>query len=329
MRVTLLRAYLCVGLILIGVYPLVGGSERIYESLGLAAAAAIVYGTLTHRPPARAGWLTLAASQAALGVGDLVYFNAYGDSPPYPSLADAFYLGGIVLFGVALIMIVGRSEYGRDLLSYVDAVVIAFALGLLVWAGFFSGAIGSGANLARVVSVSYPLLEVVLLAALLRAFFVRGKRTRSYYALAASVCLLILSDTWYVVPALTGHYVAGSWHDLGWLGSYVLAGAAGLHPSMRIFVVPRAGVLHIRRVILLGLSVVGIAVAAMVEQAVVGEVDIFVMAGAAAVAGLFVVARVVGLIRVLERATAAALESERRFRMVFERAPIGISMGRQ
>jgi PAS domain S-box-containing protein len=322
------RAYLCLGVASIIVYVAVGGSNLIHESLGLAAAVAILLGIAVHKPRARIAWFTLAGSQASLGIGDVVYVNAYGDAPTFPSVADGLYLGGIVLFGVALVLLVARSEYGRDVLSYADAIVIAFAVGLLAWAAIFSGSIGTGVRLARVASVAYPVLEVVLLAALLRVFFVRGRRTLSYYALAAAVALLILSDTWHVVPAPTDRYVSGTWRDAGWLGSYLFAGAAALHPSMRTFVIPKPTPLHVRRVILLGLSVAATAVAAMLEQALTGSIDVYAMAGAVAVVALFVVLRVTGLIRELERMTLAARESERRFRMIFERAPIGISVGR-
>ncbi|MFZ1879005.1 MAG: ATP-binding protein [Gaiellaceae bacterium] len=329
MTSTAARVYLALGLLATAAYLGVGGSEVIYESLGLLAAAAIVFGVVRHKPQARLAWLLLAASQALFGLGDIVYFNAYGSSPPYPSGADGLYLVAVVVFAVALLLLASRSTYGRDLLSYVDAFVIALAIGLLIWSALFEGSFGSGDHpLARVVSVAYPLIDLVLLAALLHAFFVRGERTVAFYALAGSVMLLLLSDMWYMVPALTSNYVQGTWRDCGWLGSYVLAGAAGLQPSMRSFVRPRPQLLRARRVALLGVAVGSIAVSAMIEQALTGSVAVYPLAGFGVLAAGFVVVRVVCLIRELERAIAAAEESERRFRLVFERAPIGISVGR-
>ena len=302
----------------------------IYESLGLLAAAAIVYGVVRHKPQARLAWLLLAASQALFGLGDIVYFNAYGSSPPYPSGADGIYLVAVVVFAVALLLLASRSTHGRDLLSYVDAFVIALATGLLIWSALFEGSFGSGDHpLARVVSVAYPLIDLVLLAALLHVFFVRGERTVAFYALAGSVMLLLVSDMWYMVPALTSNYVQGTWRDCGWLGSYVLAGAAGLHPSMRSFVTtataapacaPCGASRRRRRV--------GRRRRRIIEQAVTGNVAVYPLAGFGVLAAGFVVVRVASLIRELERAIAAAEESERRFRLVFERAPIGISVGR-
>ncbi len=323
------RAYLGLGLLAMGAYVALGGPEIIYESLGLAGAGAVVVGVIAHKPQPRVAWLALASSMALSGAGDLVYFNAYGTSPPYPSVADAFYIAAVCTFAVAVTLLVSRSEYGRDFFSYVDALVIAAAIGILVWSAFFDGSLGSGNDLARVVSVAYPILDLLLLAALIHVFFVGGTRTIAFYALAGSVAMLLVADLWYVVPALTSSYVPGTWRDCGWLGSYVLAGAAGLHPSMRPFVIPRPTVLHARRVVLLVAAVGSLAVSGILEQLLSGKVAVYPLAGFAAVAAGFVVARVSSLIRQLETAIAAARESERRFRMIFERAPIGISVGRE
>ena len=322
------RGYLGVGLLAIGGYVAFGGPEIIYESFGLLAALAIVAGVHLHKPAARSAWLLLAASQALFGVGDIVYFNAYGSSPPFPSGADSLYLVGALVFAAALLLLVSRSQQGRDLLSYLDAVVMATAIGVLMWSVRLDASFGSGRDFAHGVSLAYPIIELVLLAALLHVFFVRGERTIAFYALAGSVVLLLAADTWYMIPALTSTYVPGTWRDCGWLGSYVLAGAAALHPSMRTFVVRRSLFLPTRRVVLLGVAVGSIALSAILEQILSGKVAVYPLAGFGVVSAAFVVIRVVGLIGALERAVDASRESERRFRMVFERAPIGISVGR-
>jgi PAS domain S-box-containing protein len=322
------RVYLCLGLVAIGAYPALGGPQVIYESFGLYAAGGIVAGIVWHRPKARVAWVLIACSQVMLGVGDIVYFNAYGAVAPYPSAADGLYLAGIVTFGVGILLLVSRPEYGRDVLSYFDALVIAVAVALFAWLALFHGSFESARNLADLVSLAYPVLDLLVLAALLRMFFVHGGRTIAFYGLASSVVLLLVSDATYVIPSLSASYVPGTWRDCGWLGSYLLVGAVALHPSMRTFVVPRPSALHVRRVVLLGVAVVLAAVSAMLEQALTGTVAVYPIAGFAGAVAVFVVVRVVSLIRTLERATAAATESERRFRMIFERAPIGISVGR-
>ncbi len=249
------------------VYVFAGGIEAIYESMGLLAAAAIVVGVVRNKPSARKGWLTLALSQALFGTGDVIYFSFLSDPAPYPSIADGFYLPGAVTLGVALIWLVSGSQYGRDVISYADALVVAVAAGLLAWSALFSGSLGSGTDMERAVSVAYPLLDLLFLAVLVRLLFVRGTRTPAFGAVVAAVLLLLASDAWYV-PVLTGRYVAGTWRDAGWLLSYVIFGAAALHPSMKTLVAPRAGKLPVRRVLVLGLglSAFVIAVAAICNR---------------------------------------------------------------
>jgi hypothetical protein len=85
------------------------------------------------------------------------------------------------------------------------------------------------------------------------------------------------------VPALTDHYVAGTWRDLGWMFSYLCAGTAALHPSMRVFVSSRPVLMPTRRLALLGLSLVTVALAEGVEYAVNGRASVYPFAIAGAV----------------------------------------------
>ncbi|MGH3265870.1 MAG: hypothetical protein ACRDNS_28195, partial [Trebonia sp.] len=250
------RAYLAIGVGAIIVYPFTGGVPLVYDLFGLFAAAAVVAGVVIHRPVEPIGWLAFAASQGLLGVADLIYFQVYGGAPPFPSLADAFYLGGGLFAVAGLVLLASRAVIGSDWLSYVDAGVFTLAFGLFMWAVFFGNGLRGGTAFANAVAIAYPAVLLTVLGTLLRVFFVRGGRTVSYYALAAAVLALVSAQAWYVVPALSERYVPGTWRDSGWLASYVLAGFAGLHPSMKTFVRPRLASFPVRRVILLGLSLV-------------------------------------------------------------------------
>jgi PAS domain S-box-containing protein len=322
------RAYLAIGVGAIILYPFTGGVPLVYGLFGLIAAGAIVAGVIVHRPVERVGWLALAASQCLLGVADLIYFRVYDGSPPFPSLADAFYLGGGLLAVAGLVLLASRAVIGRDWLSYVDAGVLTLAFGLFMWAVFFGSGPRGGTAFANAVAIAYPAVLLTVLGTLLRVFFVRGGRTLSYYALAGSVLALVAAQAWYVVPALSDRYVPGSWRDSGWLGAYVLAGFAGLHPSMKTFVRPRPAMLPVRRVIVLGFSLVLVALAEIIDYAIAGQVDVYVFSTVALVMAVLVVVRMAGVVRDLEQTRRVAEASERRFRMVFERAPIGISVGR-
>jgi PAS domain S-box-containing protein len=313
----------------IAAYVVFGGIYPIYESLGLLAAAAIVAGVVLHRPPNPAGWLVLAAAEAAFGIADIIYFSGYNGLAPFPSVADYVYLGGDFALAAALVLLIRHASPQRDLPSYFDAGVLSLALGLLIWAAFFSGSFGSGSGVAYFFSVAYPIADLLLLALVVRLVLVRGARSFAFRAIALSVLLLVASDCWYILPALSGSYVAGTWRDAGWLGAYVLVGAAALHPSMKRLVATSPLALPIRRVIFLGLSLVVVAVAPAIQLAITGAVDVYPFAVLGGLMALFVAARVTGLVGDLERTRREAEQSERRFRMIFERAPIGISVGRE
>src|SRR5581483_7467231 len=59
-----------------------------------------------------------------------------------------------------------------------------------------------------------------------------------------------------------------------------------------------------------------------------GRIDVIAMACVATLLVLLAVARVLFLVRSIDVLRRQAVESERKFRMLFERAPIGISIGR-
>ncbi|HEY5293923.1 MAG TPA: ATP-binding protein [Gaiellaceae bacterium] len=97
---------------------------------------------------------------------------------------------------------------------------------------------------------------------------------------------------------------------------------------MKTFVRPRPAALPVRRVILLGLSLVVVALAEILDYAIAGHVDVYAFSIVGLVMAVLVVVRMAGVVRNLEQTQRVAEASERRFRMVFERAPIGISVGR-
>ena len=82
------------------------------------------------------------------------------------------------------------------------------------------------------------------------------------------------------------------------------------------------------RVLVIGAAITCAPLAVVVAGLVGRSVDIYDISGAITVLVALVVARFTQIVRHLDRATNEAIASERKFRLVFERAPIGISVGR-
>jgi PAS domain S-box-containing protein len=322
---TAARAYLAFGVVAVALEVALGGSAWLYNGIGLTSAAVILLGTVLHRPRAWRAWIGLGVSQAFFSVGDIVYVGA-----PSPSLADAFYLGGDALLIASIAWFVLSDGRVRDQSSHLDACLLALIVGVCGWALFASDAMGRGSAASRAISLAYPVVDLVILALLARAMFVRGTRGRSYWLLFGAMVLLFIADGGDVMPAISASYQPGGWLDVSWLLSYVLVAVAALHPSMTQLIEPKAdedSSLSVSRALVLGLGLIAVP-SAMIFQYAIGspskglgnEIAVFLIALGVVLRGGF-------LVRDLERLRRKAEQSERRFRMVFERAPIGISIG--
>jgi len=323
---TAARAYLCIGLVAIAGHFALAGDVVLYDALGLASAGLIFFAVAAYRPRTWRAWGTIGVSQLLMALGDFVYDNL---TSRYPGPADALYLFGVALLILGVLLLSRDSIGPRSTAAHLDALVVTLGLGIAAWVLIFTGPAG-GTLLGRAVTVAYPAADLLLVGALVRLLFVQGRRTSSYWLLVASVVPLLVADGAWVLPSLDGTYAA-SWPDAGWLVSYVLLAAAALHPSMERLVVPApAGqLLSLRRGLTVGASLVAAPLSIAIAELSGHHVNIVPVASAGSVLLVFVVLRFATIVRELDALRLRAEESERKFRMVFERAPLGISIGRE
>jgi diguanylate cyclase (GGDEF)-like protein len=219
----------------------------VYDLMGLSAVLAILCGVRLHRLVRRGMWYGLAAGLVVFVAGDVVYsVYAYAlHVEPFPSPADALYLASYPLLAAALLVMIRSRTGGRDRAGLIDALIITTGLGLLAWT-FLMRPIAADPSLTvgtRLISIAYPLADVLLLAVLARLLTSPGARSMSYRLLGAAVLLQLGADIVYAGLAATGAY-SGGLIDLGWMASYLCWGAAALHPSVRSLseVAPARGV---------------------------------------------------------------------------------------
>jgi len=93
----------------------------VFNVIGSSAVIAILAGVRTHKPAARLAWYLIAAGQAFFLAGDVLSYNyhaLFGTALPFPSVADAVYLGGVCPFTVAgMLLLIRRRNPGRDRLA--------------------------------------------------------------------------------------------------------------------------------------------------------------------------------------------------------------------
>ena len=234
------RIYLAGGLAAVAMYfllPLEGlWSSLAYDLIGLSSVAAIMVAVRRHQPARPLIWWCFAAGQLLFVVGDVLYavIDVVLHQSPFPSVADGFYLAGYPVLAVGLLILIRGRISGRDRAGLIDAAIIATGLGLLSWT-FLMKPIAADPSLSlpeRLISLAYPLGDVLLLVMVARLATSPGARTAAYRLLGVALLLLLGADIGYAVLNLVSSYEGGL-IDAGWLLSYVIWGTAALHPSMR------------------------------------------------------------------------------------------------
>lgn len=211
--------------------------QAVYYASGFGAAAAILAGVRLYQPRDRAPWYAFAGGIALFALGDVafdVYAQALHVEAPVPSLADALYVSSYLVLAWGLVLLVGRRVTEAGLPAFVDGLLVAVSVGVLGWVDVVvPNRDGLALPLAeRVTLLAYPALDLLLIAVLVRLVFAPVRRGAACVLVAASLVALLGTDGWYLHGVLNGTYVNGSAGDVGWVMSYALWAAAGLHPSM-------------------------------------------------------------------------------------------------
>jgi diguanylate cyclase (GGDEF)-like protein len=211
-------------------------TASVYDAGALASAIAVVIGARLNRPTKPVMWYLFAAGTALWAVGDMVYhFNLYVlERETFPAASDAIYLPGYVLYAAGLFVLIRGRTPGRDRAGLLDASIIATGLTLVTWTFVMrpTAADDTITALPRLVSLAYPMGDVLLIAMAARLFTTPGARTACYRLLGAALVMVLGSDIGYSILTSTSGYQGGA-VDAGWLLAYIAWGAAALHPSMR------------------------------------------------------------------------------------------------
>jgi hypothetical protein len=207
--------------------------------LGLCSALAIVIGVVRNRPEHRVAWIVIAMGMATFAAGDITYdvlTDILHEVNPFPSVADAFYLVTYLLLASGLVLMV-RSRRLRDGEggAGLDALIVTAGLGALSWIYLIQPYVHD-ANMTwftKVISIAYPLGDILLLCVLMRLLFGGGTRSTSVRLLVLGTVGVLVADCVYGWIQLHGLWKVGGPTDLGWVLFYVCWGAAALHPAMR------------------------------------------------------------------------------------------------
>jgi diguanylate cyclase (GGDEF)-like protein/PAS domain S-box-containing protein len=245
-QLPLWKIYLGCGALVTVLYTLVPpfrGFGPIMNLLGLSGIVAVIVGMRRNRPRYRLPWTLFAFGLFLFWVGD-IYTYSYpqitGAVVPFPSFGDGLYLCVYPVLMAGLLLLVRHRNPERDRAGVIDAMIMTLGLALVSWIALIAPYVHvSDMTLAqKLVSVAYPIGDILLLAAAIRLAVDGGKREPAFYLIALSIVTLLVTDFTYGVVTLHNAYDHQLILDVGWIGFYLFWGAAALHPSMRELELP-------------------------------------------------------------------------------------------
>ena len=204
--------------------------------LGVWIPAALAwYGTTLAPPRGRLVPALIATGLTASALGDLIWLAySWAGREPDVSVADIPYLLSYLGLGAAVVIVTtlrrGRTTY-LDPDAVIDALTIVVVSLLLFWTFSIQDIVAdqSVSAFTRVVWASYPILDAVLLALVLRALSVRSARDAIGLPFAAGVGCWLVSDIGYLVLDVDG--TVAMVLDIGWMVGAMLVATSTLRPQ--------------------------------------------------------------------------------------------------
>lgn len=194
-------------------------------------------------------WGIIALSMLIYAAGDLAWgiIELGLQDPPFPSIADAFYLLYYLVLLIGVLWLPSQpATPGEKINNVLDVAIVMIAALLGFWNFLFGPIVASNTGstpLELMILLGYPVGDLVLLWALLRIIYRHSDQQDELpaFLLAGSIAVTIISDCIYTYQALLGTYVSGSILDVSWRATMLLAGLAGISQITAMQSLERSG----------------------------------------------------------------------------------------
>jgi signal transduction histidine kinase len=216
------------------------GVQAFSDLMGIPAslvpAAACFWLSRSASPTSRRAWRYLGLAIASWGVGEIIwtyYELVLHREVPFPSLADAGFLGLIPFGALAILSFpTAPKRASTRLRALLDGLIIAGSILFIGWATVLGPAYeaGKGGSIAvQLISVAYPLGDLVLISAVLFVFSHAQSRERTALGLiSAGLVAVAFADFGFTYLTLNELYSTGSFIDPLWNLGFMLIGVAAL-----------------------------------------------------------------------------------------------------
>ena len=212
------------------------GFFKTYVFSALPIMAAVV--CLLRAPAAgaeRTPWLLLGGGIILWSAGS-VYWSVFLKSleaAPYPSPADALYLGFYAACYLALVLLAGPRVRGISSSVWLDGLIAMLAVSAVGTAFVVPAVVDTSGDLAVVATnLVYPVADVLLIAMVAGGFALTSWRPgRAWALIGGGLVLFAVADSVYLLLVARGTFVEGTWLDAVWpAGMALLAIAAWQQP---------------------------------------------------------------------------------------------------
>ncbi len=254
----------------------IGGPSSLYQlwfhDIVLVAAAALMLARAAFEPTARRAWLALGMAMAVWSVGTVLWSLVYGGQPhpPYPTFADVFWLLWYPLTVAGLVLLI-RVRFRRfELHRWMDGIAVM----LIVLVAGFALVVQPVAEastqgwLATIVDFTYPVLDILLIGAVLGVYGLLGWRPDAMWVLIGVGILAMTSgDAAFAVQQARGVVVGGNYDVVWTIGALVIAYAAWVRaPSTHDGHEPVTGMRAIALALIAQALAIGIQIYAVFEE---------------------------------------------------------------
>jgi diguanylate cyclase (GGDEF)-like protein len=277
-------------------------------ALEVVAVAVLLLSASRMPPQARLVWWGLAVSQALTVLGDVVYDyqNYHLGESPFPGWADPVYFASYLAEIAALVALTRARHPVRDREQWLDSAIMTLPIAAVVGAFVILPLLSTTETaLTTVVALAYPVLDLVMLAGLIRLLVGGGRPNRSLALLTASVSVVLAADLVYNGLAAQGLVLdTPGWVQALFSLALILMAAAAVSPDAKDVVtpaVPADPAFSSPRMVALGLGTIALPVVLACGFGLDLSAGVRVLALASIVVNLLVVWRAVLLIRVVRR----------------------------
>lgn len=197
----------------------IGGTLPPLIAGGIAIAA-----SRASRDKGRPGWLLIGLGCLSWGTGEAIwswYEIVLNQDSPFPSVADAAYLGAVPLLFAGILVLTVPSSHSMRIRLGLDALAVVAAAGALS-SHFVLGPIVDAASmttLEKLLTSAYPLGDLALLFALVVSLprLMSNEAGRVLGVFGAGLVVFLAADSGFAYLETTESYGTGSIVDIGWV----------------------------------------------------------------------------------------------------------------